>query len=233
MLEGHTDDVYGALALSDGRLLSWSEDKTLRLWDGQSGASLAVLEGHTGRVNGALALSDGRLLSWSNDKTLRLWDGQSGGCQAVLAGHNDCVSGALGLSEGRLLSWSGEKTLRLWDGQSGACLDVVFEDQVAQQHPEWLHAQEEARNPGSVSDDFFVTTSARTAQLHHKTISSTLAVWNADSNSDARSLLPDGTVAVTQANGQVCILKLHHGNRRITLAEAEAILAEQRKKAGE
>ncbi|MCX6876221.1 MAG: hypothetical protein NTW21_20805 [Verrucomicrobia bacterium] len=32
---------------------------------------------------------------------------------------------------------------------------------------------------------------------------------------------------VTQSNGQVCILKLHHGQRRITLAEAEAILVER------
>ncbi|MCX6879349.1 MAG: hypothetical protein NTW21_36925 [Verrucomicrobia bacterium] len=32
---------------------------------------------------------------------------------------------------------------------------------------------------------------------------------------------------VTQRNGQVCFLKLHHGHRRITLAEAEAILMER------
>ena len=72
VLEGHTADVNGALVLSDGRLLSWSDDKTLRLWDEQSGASLAVLKGHTNWVNGALELSDGRLLSWAWDKTLRL-----------------------------------------------------------------------------------------------------------------------------------------------------------------
>lgn len=190
-------------------------------------ASTRLLAGHTSYVRGALGSSDGRLLSWSWDRTLRLWDGQSGTCQAVLSGHTDFITGALALSDGWLLSWSDDKTLRLWDGQSGACLEVVSEDQVAQQHPEWLQAREEARSPGSVSDDFFVTTSARSAQLRHKVISSTLAAWNADSDSRARSLLPDGTVAVTQANGQVCILKLHHGNCRITLAEAEAILVER------
>ncbi|MDZ4770368.1 MAG: hypothetical protein SGJ24_14680 [Chloroflexota bacterium] len=31
-LTGHTDSVFGALALADGRFLSWSGDKTLRLW---------------------------------------------------------------------------------------------------------------------------------------------------------------------------------------------------------
>jgi hypothetical protein len=37
------------------------------------------------------------------------------------------------------------------------------------------------------------------------------------------------TVVITQANGQVCILKLHHGNRRISLAEAEELLRSQGK----
>jgi hypothetical protein len=31
-LRGHRDEVWGALELRDGRLLSWSKDKTLRLW---------------------------------------------------------------------------------------------------------------------------------------------------------------------------------------------------------
>jgi len=44
-------------------------------------------------------------------------------------------------------------------------------------------------------------------RLRQQTIVQILASWNADSDSDARCLLPDGTIAVTQRNGQVCILK--------------------------
>lgn len=39
-----------------------------------------------------------------------------------------------------------------------------------------------------------------------------IVAWNTETVSNARCLLPDGTVVVTQANGQVCILKLHYGN---------------------
>ena len=35
MPEGHSDWVPGALELDDGRLLSWSKDSTLRLWNGE------------------------------------------------------------------------------------------------------------------------------------------------------------------------------------------------------
>jgi WD40 repeat protein len=73
VLEGHTGWINGALALPDGRILSWSNDKTLRLWD-RGGKPLAVLDGHTSQVQGALLLPEGWIISWSEDKTFRLWD---------------------------------------------------------------------------------------------------------------------------------------------------------------
>lgn len=62
---GHTSPVIGAIPLTDGRVLSWSRDRTLRLWDGQTGAPLAVLEGHTNSVNGAQALHHSLHLGFS------------------------------------------------------------------------------------------------------------------------------------------------------------------------
>ena len=162
-----------------------------------------------------------------------MWDGQSGVPLAVLEGHTAWIRGALALSDGRLLSWSADNTLRLWDGQSGAPLEVVPEDQVARQHPEWLHARAKAEASARVFRDFFVVPLARMAHLRHRDVSPLLAAWNADSVVGARCLLADGTVVVGQDNGQVCILHLHHGQRRISLAEAEALLASPRKKGPE
>jgi WD40 repeat protein len=125
VMQGHRGKVNGAQALPDGRLLSWSDDKTLRLWDGTSGAELAVLEGHRKWVNGAQALPDGRLLSWARDISLRLWDGVSGVMLTALHGHSRQVKGVQVLPDGRLLSWSDDKTLRLWDSASGAMLEVL------------------------------------------------------------------------------------------------------------
>ena len=34
-------------------------------------------------------------------------------------------------------------------------------------------------------------------------------------------LLPDGTLVVGEANGQVCFLKLYHGRQRISLSDGE------------
>ena len=125
VLEGHTEPVNSALALTDGRLLSWSWDNTLRLWDAQNGACLVVLRGHAGPVTGALAFVNGQLLSWSWDNTLRLWNRLDGSCVTAFLGHTASVNGALASADRRLLSWSNDRTLRLWESQSGTCLATL------------------------------------------------------------------------------------------------------------
>jgi WD40 repeat protein len=67
-------------ALADGRrALSASEDRTLRLWDLETGAELRRFEGHERVVTCVTVLADGwRALSGSKDKTLRLWDLETG-----------------------------------------------------------------------------------------------------------------------------------------------------------
>jgi WD40 repeat protein len=124
-LRGHEDSVSGALLLPNGAgFLSWSSDRTLRLWD-SAGEERAVLRGHEDSVSGALLLPNGAgFLSWSSDRTLRLWD-SAGEERAVLRGHEDSVSSALLLPNGAgFLSWSSDRTLRLWEasGEEGAVL---------------------------------------------------------------------------------------------------------------
>ena len=122
VLEGHSAGINGAQMLSDGRILSWSDDGTLRLWDINSGYPITILEGHTGRIKGVQVLSDGRILSWSRDNTLRLWNG-NGQLLAVLTKYFN-VDGVLILSDDRILSWGGS-FLRLRDSNSGKLLAVL------------------------------------------------------------------------------------------------------------
>ena len=68
-LTGHTDEVLTISVSADGkRLLTSSDDKTLRLWDAVTGKELRVFEGHTDLIYGAALSPDGkRLLSASYD----------------------------------------------------------------------------------------------------------------------------------------------------------------------
>ena len=69
-----------------------SHDRTLRLWDLQTGELLRTLVGHEGMVFAAAMSPDGRqALSGSHDRTVRLWDLRTGQLLRTFAGHEDGV----------------------------------------------------------------------------------------------------------------------------------------------
>jgi hypothetical protein len=84
LLKGHKARIRFACELSDGRILSCSEDATLRLFNSRTGLCEQVLKGHQDVVIAACELPDGQLLSWSADETFRVWNPASGRCVKLL-----------------------------------------------------------------------------------------------------------------------------------------------------
>jgi WD40 repeat protein len=79
-MAGHSGKVNGVAMSGDSKLaISASYDRTLKVWDVESGRELRTLAGHTDWVNG-VALSDDRRLavSASRDQTLKVWDVRTG-----------------------------------------------------------------------------------------------------------------------------------------------------------
>jgi len=76
MHRGHGPGVTSAAFSPDGaRIVTGSFDRTVRVWDTESGAQLMALRGHDGTVWSVAFSPDGlRIITGADDNTARVWD---------------------------------------------------------------------------------------------------------------------------------------------------------------
>jgi len=134
-LDGHSGPVRTVAFSKDGsRIISGSQDNTIRFWDAEGGQLLKSFRGHDGAVRTvAFAESDQVILSGSHDNSIRKWNiseyeeirvlqGQ------VLEGHVDAILSAGFSPDGeRIVTASRDRTARTWETFTGQPLNVFAE----------------------------------------------------------------------------------------------------------
>lgn len=118
---GHTADIDQVVLSRDGlTALTASRDKTLILWDIQTGQIIRHFEGHSDWATSVAFSPDERTaLSGSVDKTLILWDIQTGQILRRFKGHTDGIYAVAFSPDGLTALSSGlDRTLILWDIQT-------------------------------------------------------------------------------------------------------------------
>jgi WD40 repeat protein len=115
---GHSKGVNSLDLNADGtRLVSGSDDCTLRIWETATGQSLKVLKGHAKGVNSVAWSKDGgKIVSASEDMSVRVWEAETGECVKVMTGHSGRVLCCAVSADGKFAVSGGvDKTLRVWD----------------------------------------------------------------------------------------------------------------------
>ncbi|XP_053711917.1 F-box/WD repeat-containing protein 7 isoform X1 [Synchiropus splendidus] len=124
VLKGHDDHVITCLQFCGNRIVSGSDDNTLKVWSAITGKCLRTLVGHTGGVWSS-QMRDNIIISGSTDRTLKVWNAETGECIHTLYGHTSTVR-CMHLHEKRVVSGSRDATLRVWDIETGQCLHVLM-----------------------------------------------------------------------------------------------------------
>jgi WD40 repeat protein len=147
------------LVAADGRIVTASEDGTIRIWDGETGKQRLKLT-HEHWVRSIAVSPDGKkLVSSSLDDTVCLWDLTTGRKIYKLPGHGNLGGRrAVGFStDGKsFLSWGDDMYLRKWDVATGKAVSEykirpkgvrVPEDEEDRDRMEFLGMREGALTP--------------------------------------------------------------------------------------
>ena len=117
-LEGHTDLVWSVAFRPNGVMLaSVSWDRTVRLWNVNTGRLLHTLTGHTNDIMSVALSPDGQTLaSGSWDGTIRLWNPNNGKHQRTVTGNGSGVASVVFSPDGQtLVSGNADRTIQLWN----------------------------------------------------------------------------------------------------------------------
>jgi F-box/WD-40 domain protein MET30 len=99
-------------------LITGSYDRTVRVWNLDTGETVHVLRGHTRAVR-ALQFDQMLLFTGAMDGTVRMWNWRAGECLRVLEGHTDGVV-SLSYNGYLLASGSADSTIQVWNFRTGS-----------------------------------------------------------------------------------------------------------------
>jgi F-box/WD-40 domain protein MET30 len=119
-LKGHTDAIT-CLQIDDSLhdvpypvLMTGSWDRTVRIWNAETGMCVSELRGHTRGVR-CIQFDSAKLISGGMDSTLKIWSWRTGQCIRTLEGHRDSVI-SLCFDKHVLASGSADSTIKVGPG---------------------------------------------------------------------------------------------------------------------
>ncbi|BAY07542.1 NB-ARC domain-containing protein [Calothrix sp. NIES-2098] len=128
-LAGHSAWVKAVALTPDGKyVISGSADKTLKVWNWQTGELLRTLTDHSNSVKAVALTPDNKyVISGSDDNTLKVWNWQTGELLRTLTGHSYWVNTVALTPDGKyVISGSADNTLKVWNWQTGEQLCTLL-----------------------------------------------------------------------------------------------------------
>ena len=111
--------------LSNRQLASGSYDKSIKIWNIDTGECILTLTGHSQEIHSLQLLANNQLASGSSDMTIKIWDMNLGECIRTLIGHSGWIVSLELLPNNKIASGSGDSFIKIWNVDSGECIETL------------------------------------------------------------------------------------------------------------
>lgn len=114
---------------NSGKLVSGGQDRTIKMWDTNTGSLSHTLYGSLGSVLDLTITHDNRsVIAASSSNNLYVWDVSSGRVRHTLTGHTDkvCAVDVSKVSSRHVLSAAYDRTIKVWDLNKGYCINTII-----------------------------------------------------------------------------------------------------------
>ena len=119
------NSLFGKLNLNHKqKLISCSDDETIKSWDLETNECLKILNGHTASISCLERVSNDQIISCSRDKTIKLWNIDTGDCIKTFHGHSQSVL-CLNMITEHTFATGSYKEIKLWDINQEFCIKTM------------------------------------------------------------------------------------------------------------
>ena len=134
-LKTHKDWICYLHKLKDGRLVSCSGDKTLKIYNKDTFEVELTIKEHSNSVISFTELKNGKIITCSADKTMmviKLINNNEYEIQQILTGNEECIFKVIEIRDNELISISFDKIMKVWildkDNRFFCYLNIYFQN---------------------------------------------------------------------------------------------------------
>jgi WD40 repeat protein len=124
VLKEHSSFISSLQSIDNRFFLSGSNDRTIKLWDSNSGEVLQTFSGHSSSISD-LVINEELIASASFDKTVKIWNRKTNELAHTFTAHGSGVTSVALLPNNQMVSGTRKGKVYFWDLSTGKNIKTV------------------------------------------------------------------------------------------------------------
>ena len=119
-MSGHSKNITSLILLNKNKLVSGSEDKTIKIWDIQKYLCISTITGNYERIESLLKINDNTIAAGSQN-IIRFFNTDNKKELFTLLGHEKSVCTMIKINDNKIISGGYDNTIKIWDINQKSC----------------------------------------------------------------------------------------------------------------